>query len=72
MVINLHNFEDKRLISDEGLAGLDEAFLCGLAEGDRSLAEGLRAYRSGGEGFEGVLGSDFLLRLAPWVERFIG
>nr|NDU41681.1 hypothetical protein [Acidithiobacillus ferrianus] len=53
MVINLHNFEDKRLISDEGLAGLDEAFLCGLAEGDRSLAEGLRAYRSGGEGFEG-------------------
>ena len=71
-MINLHNFEDKRLISDEGLAGLDERFLCGLAEGDRSLAEGLRAYRSGGEGFEGVLGSDFLLSLAPWVERFIG
>ncbi|MEY2335784.1 hypothetical protein, partial [Acidithiobacillus ferrianus] len=68
----MHEFSCSGLISDEGLAGLDERFLYGLAEGDRTLAEVLRAYRSGGEGFEGVLGSDFLLRLAPWVERFIG
>ncbi|MHB8212004.1 MAG: pyridine nucleotide-disulfide oxidoreductase, partial [Acidithiobacillus sp.] len=72
MVFNLFGFEYKKLFDAEGLARLDGEFLRSLAEKDQTLAESLQVYRAAGARPADKAQSEFLLRLAPWVERFIG
>ncbi|WP_255305384.1 hypothetical protein, partial [Acidithiobacillus ferrivorans] len=71
MVLNPFNFEYKELFTDEGLGRLDGEFLWSLAEKDKTLAENLQIYRAAGDQPTDKARSEFLLRLAPHLERFI-
>ncbi|MHB8211939.1 MAG: pyridine nucleotide-disulfide oxidoreductase, partial [Acidithiobacillus sp.] len=68
----MNEFSYSELFTALGLSRFDATFLRRLAEQDGELATRLGAYRAGGEAFLGRVQSDLLLRLAPWVERFIG
>ncbi|MBW9249226.1 MAG: pyridine nucleotide-disulfide oxidoreductase, partial [Acidithiobacillus ferriphilus] len=71
MVLNQFNFEYKELFTAEGLVRLDGEFLRSLAEKDKTLAENLQIYRAAGAQPADKVQSEFLLCLAPHLERFI-
>ncbi|MBU2830412.1 pyridine nucleotide-disulfide oxidoreductase, partial [Acidithiobacillus ferriphilus] len=71
MVLNQFNFEYKELFTAEGLVRLDGEFLRSLAEKDKTLAENLQIYRAAGAQPADKAQSEFLLCLAPHLERFI-
>ena len=68
----MNEFSYSELFTALGLSRFDATFLRRLGEQDGELATRLGAYRAGGEEFVGRVQSNLLLRLAPWVERFIG
>ncbi len=70
-VLNLFGFEYKELFTDEGLSRLDREFLQGLKQTDSALENALQDYRTRGLVPVSKEQSEFLLRLAPHLEKFI-
>ncbi|WP_231951092.1 FAD-dependent oxidoreductase [Acidithiobacillus ferrivorans] len=67
----MNEFSYSELFTAAGLFRLDANFLRLLSAQDGGLATRLGAYRDGRQSLSGQARSEFLLRLAPHLERFI-
>ncbi|SMH66300.1 conserved protein of unknown function [Acidithiobacillus ferrivorans] len=71
MSLVMNEFSYSELFTAAGLFRLDANFLRLLSAQDGGLATRLGAYRDGRQSLSGQARSEFLLRLAPHLERFI-